>query len=230
MPCMIDYEIRKKYPNTVVIPYFSSTETNIAQTNAHIPNSPDGYLVGGPEMELLGQDAADVGSELLVANPYPTRLRPMAKESLIFQTNNVFLEKLEWFAYDVTLDGSAVQDAATIAAIYASRAANDTYGQSLYKNALPVNWQPNFFRPSFRIDGKDILNYLSTGNFGYNRGDLSIGIPLPYCMEIVKELGKIRIIEAHAQVAQYIPDTQLFQRYPVLCLATFWYGPSSTVV
>lgn len=220
MACLVDLSFRREFPNTVVVPFFSSSEYAPVQTGSHIPDATDGYLQS--EMEVIGQAAADINHNELVASPYPTRLRPLANLNDIYSSQRVFLEKVEFFCYDTTLQGSTYQDADTLNAIYGSKTGNDVYAQSLYKNGMPNNWQPNFFRPIFKVDDKNIFHFLQNTNFGGNKGDLSIGLPLPYCFDLNKELGKVQEIEVFAQIAQYVAESDKFQRYAVQCLATFW--------
>jgi hypothetical protein len=216
-----EYELlRLNYPRTIIAMFFSSTEIAPAQTNGHIPNTIGGYLT---ELEDLGQANAAVGSRALIAAPYPTRMRPLTRLSSIYQSQDVLLKDIEFIGYDTTLTGATNQDAATIAEVYASRATNDAYAQSIYKNAMINNWQPNFLRPEFYVDGKNVLDFLSDNDFDQpNAGDRSIGIPLGKCFDLSIQLGKVRDVNVHAQLAQYIALTGLYQRYPLLCTATFW--------
>lgn len=225
MSCGVDYNFRRQYQETVLIRFISSTETAVAQTSGHIPNSSDGYIVAGGELEALGQANAAIGSDQLVAAPYPTRMRPIGQLNKIYQANNVWLDKVEFSVYDTTLTGSAVQDAATVTAIHNSRTGNDAFGQSLYRNGMPVNWIPNFFNPELWIDKENIFQYFKADNFGTrNQGDESIGIPLPACIDVSKKLGKVKNVSMNGQVAQYIHTTGLYQRYCLLACCWFWVG------
>jgi hypothetical protein len=44
---------------------------------------------------------------------------------------------------------------------------------------LSTCWQPNFFRPKFRVGGVDISNNLSNFNVGAVFHNSAIGLPLP---------------------------------------------------
>jgi hypothetical protein len=220
MGCTGSDLLRINFQRTIVAMFFSSTEINQAQTNGHIPNAIGGYLT---ELEDLGQANAGVGSRSLVAAPYPTRLRPLTRLSSIYQSSEVLLKDIEFIGYDTTLTGATGQDAATLTEIYASRATDDAYAQSIYKNALVNNWQPNFLRPEFYIDGKNVLDFLADNDFDQpNIGDRSIGLPIGKCIDLSLYLGKVKEINVNAQLAQYIASTGLYQRYPILCIATFW--------
>lgn len=216
-----EYEmLRILYPRTIIAMFFSTTETNAGQTNSHIPNDNTGYLT---ELEKLGQANASVGSRVLQASPYPTRLRPLTRLSAIYQSQEVLLKDIEFIGYDTTFTGATGQDAATIADIFASRATDKAYAQSIYKNAMINNWQPNFLRPEFYVDNKNVLDFLTDNDFeSPNIGDKSIGIPLGKCFDLSIRLGKVQDITVFAQLAQYIVTENKFQRYPLLCTATFW--------
>lgn len=222
---------RRKYPETVVALFMSTTETATdvteAQRNAHITNSHDGYL---SELEKLGQASTSPGGTAKVTDPYTSELRPVTDLSRIYGAADVMLDTVEFFAYDTTLDGSEEQDSDTLTAIHNSRTANDIIPQSYYKNTLlSLNWQPNGFRPNVLIDGRPIVKGIDASAFenGNNSGDLSIGLPLPYCLDYNRELGQVQDIKVHGQVSQKIGEK--YQRYPVLCKLTFWIGSGVSI-
>lgn len=226
MSCASILEYRKKYPYPIWSIFTSSTEIADPQTDGHITNLDNGYMA---ELEAIGQADAAIGTKALTAAPYPTRMRPVTPLSEILKSQNVMLYSVQFYAYDTTLEGSASQDAATLAAIYNSRATNDMYAQSFARNAFIQNWQPNFCRPSLKIDGKEIFRGFHSSNYGTknNLGDMSIGIPLGYCFELYKELQKVHKIEMWGQIAQYIDDTSKYQRYCLYALLEWWIGGSS---
>lgn len=228
MACTIDYNFRREYPDTVAIKWISSTETNIKQTWGHIDNTDLGYVGAGKELEKIGQANANIGSKSLVAAPYPTRLRPLDKVDILLNANKVFLDKVEFYAYDTTLTGSAVQDAAVLADIYASKSTDEIIPQSYFGNGMPVNWIANYFNPEIYINGRNMLHFLKSSNFGKdNKGDNSIGLPLPICIDFQKTLNKVNSIELYGQVAQYIRSQNKFQRYALLAITWFWVGNSN---
>jgi len=224
MGCSCSRELREEYPETVFVLFCSSTEQNNPQTDAFITNAADGFM---PEIEAVGQGSLTPGNKKLSNagnDPYSTRLRLVTDVSKIIAAPAVFVEKVEWFGYDTTLTGSVVQDAATLAAIYASKATDDAYAQSLFRNAMLMNWQPNWFRPEFWCDTKNLLGGLDGSNYSkLNLGDMSIGIPVPYCFSLEKEIGRVKDIKAYGQLAQLVGGARgVYQRYMVLCMATFW--------
>lgn len=199
--------------------FMSSTQATAVQTDTFIANSASGYAT---ELEATGQAAATVGTERLQATPYSTRLRPLTDLQGVYTKNESLLLNLNFWVYDTTLEGSVVQDAATLASIYASRSANDAFAQSPFINSMVGGWQPNFFRPAFRVNGRNVLMGLHASAFGTNAnaGDLSIGVPMPCCFQPRLSFGGgISSIDVAAQAAQKVGA--MFQRYAVLCLAEF---------
>jgi hypothetical protein len=232
MPCNVDFEFRRQFPDTVLAMFMSSTEYTAPFTDTHITNEYYGYY-----NELLATGQASTtgpGTPTLQASPYPTLLRPVTDLNPIYSAQRVFLESLEYYAYDPTLTGAAGQEAAVISAIYASKATDDAYLQSFYRNGLIANFQPNFFRPIFSIDDQNVFTGIQSSNFGNknNKGDLSIGLPLNKCFEFYRDYSKVKRIRAYGGCSQIVDvsGTKYYQRYPILCLATFWLGSSRGAV
>jgi hypothetical protein len=212
MSCnLTEWEFKKYYPYPVHSLFMSWSGSAIGNSNIGMIS----------ELERLGS---------ATAAPAYRQLRPLARLDGI-ENNNVkaLLEKIEFWPYDTTKTGSAHQDAATLTAIYASRTANEAIPQSLYLNAMVMNWQPNFCRPSVRINNVEYFcgldsTYYSADNFA-NLGDKSIGIPLPFCLDVNVQVENVKKIEIHSALAQYIATTALFQNYALLCKITWWTGP-----
>jgi hypothetical protein len=202
-----DESFRRQYPDPPMKAIFISwSGTAVANTNI-------GYL---DELERLGS---------ATSAPEYRILRPVTDISELFKgTVKIFIESLDFYGYDVTLTGSTHQDADTLTAIYNSRTANDALAQSLYKNAMVMNWQPNWFRPFFQINkGKNIIKGLDkTFETPNHLGDLGIGLPCPTCMDVNYEFGRLTDFTVRAALAQYIPGTELFQNYMIMCIATIW--------
>lgn len=166
--------------------YFSSTEAARQQTDGHISGLTDYWT----ELMNLGQANAAMGGEVFQSAPYSNRLRLVSGSTNFADYGRVFLSRLEFRAYDTTLndaDGIAAgQNSSVLTAIDTSAGTvNDAYVQSRFRNGEVGGWQPNFFRPSFRAGGKTIFANLSSTGYTAeggtaNTGDLSIGLPLPY--------------------------------------------------
>jgi hypothetical protein len=234
---------RELYPQTCPVLFLSSTETQTESQTPYnfIPNTPDGYLT---ELEELGQASVSPGTTSKSEtgnNPYSIYQRCLSDISPIINAQNVMLHKLEWFAFDTTQNPAGTgQDQAVITEIINSRTTDKILAQSNYNNALlPVVSQPNGFRPQILINGKPVLLGLQSSSYENpttkdknNLGDLSIGFPIPYTYCVDQELGKVQTIQSFGQVYQIVNDgsDNLYQRYPVLTIATFWLGSSNKAV
>ncbi len=230
MACFINWDFRVNYPDTFVAKFISSTDVNSPFSPSHIDDTHDGYYA---ELAACGQAATTPGSHSLIPTPYPTRLRPLTDLTKIFKADRVFIDKIEVFGYDTTnadytSGDDPVQDADTLTAIYNSKSTNDAYPQSMYRNGMHMNWQPNYCNPAFYIDnGKNLLDFTHQADpvFGSPKADSSIGYPVPYCFDLQRELGKIKDIRAYGQIAQKVGTK--YQRYVLLMLVTFWLGKSN---
>ena len=207
--------------------FISSVETAAPQTNAHIANT----ITGGRDGLLeCGQAATAMGTATLTSSPFSTRLRPVSDISNFGDYDYLFLTKAEFRAYDVTLTGDADQDAQILTEIVDSlTSTNDAYVQSRFRFAEIDGWQPNFFRPSLRLkEGSDVFASLNSSNFTgnkANKGDLSIGLSLPYEFNPATPvfMGKPERVQdallCYAGAGQAIYDSVAavtkVQRYPV---------------
>ncbi len=207
--------------------FISSTETANSQTNAHVANTIDG---GRLELLKCGQSATAMGSAALEVSPYSTRMRPVVDVSNFSAFDVLYLVKAVFKVYDVTLTGDPNQDAQILTDIENSLSSvNDGYVQSRFRFAEFGSWQPNFFRPTLRLQGgPDIFGNASTSNFApkSNKGDISIGFPMPYDFNPptprnmgVKPQNREDALELYAGCGQLVMDTATstlkIQRYPV---------------
>lgn len=149
--------------------------------------------------------------------PIERYLRPISETSILFEAKECYLEKIEFFAYDTTILNGEGQNEETTLALYQSKTTDDAFAQSSYRYSLmPINFQPNFFRPKMFINGVNLLRGMAANN----KADSAIGIPLPYCYERYLNIGKVNSIEIYAAYAQKINNGYL--NYPILAIATFW--------
>jgi hypothetical protein len=223
--CFVDISFRRQYPETIYVLLASSTDKNADQSATQVGNTDDGYVT---ELQKVGQNNVNAPGtkalgDIATPAPYSTRLRPLTDLNLLINKRKAFLEKIEVWGYDPTLDNSgAPQTQSVLDTIYNSRATNDAYAQALTRNGMMSNWQPNYCRPEFWVNSTNIIRGLGATKFGNNanKGDLSIGVPLPYCFDVNKDVGIIRDVQAYGQLAQYVAGN--YQRYMLLCMATFW--------
>ena len=221
MSCNVDYNFLALFQKTVDCLFVSSNEIVHPQTDAHITDAYTGYIT---ELQNLGQAATAPGSRDMVASPYPTRMRCLTDMEEIKKAKQVLVEKIEFSPIDSMLDAGTGQDTATVAAIRNSRTGNSIYGQSMFRNGIPNNWQPNWFRPEVWVNGINILGNIKINYFkSTNKGDLSFGFRCPKCFDKWMLFGEIKKFEIFAQLVQYIPDSSgnKFQRYPLMAEVTF---------
>lgn len=235
MSCSVDYSVIERYPDVLVAMFMSSAEdiTKVTDTekNEYIQDNYVGYL---NELDRIGQAGSAPGTTKnnnLANNPYSTYLRPVSDLSALYNAQKVFIHKMEFMAFDTTWEDSENQDSDVITTIYDSRSLNNTYIQSNgFNSQIPATFQPNFFRPDVRINSREIIQGITSSNYGNkaNKGDLSIGLPLPWCYDVNREIGSVKSIEAFAQLVQPIkvPDVvdYSFQRYAIQMLIYFRIG------
>lgn len=204
--------------------FFSTAQNAPEMTNAYITTTdPLAYAKAGGEMELLGQAAATMGAQSTSASPYSTRLRPVTSMGRLLSAKYVELVKVTFRALDTTLAGGSGQDGGTVGAMTDSLTTtiNDAYVQSRFINSEIGHFQPNWFRPQLYADGADLFLLSGTGfDDGLNQGDLSIGLPLPYCWEPFEPINiqHVDSIRIYAGAGQYVRETGLIQRFPIHCL------------
>lgn len=219
--------------------WFSTTETNITQTNAFIPSTANGYdsPVGASNvMQRLAQAVTTSGGIAIQASPYSSRLRPLTNLDLIYGAEQVILRKLEFLIFDTTLGNGTTstgvgQDSETLKALEASfLTTSNAYAASRFRNARPPDWQPNYHRPSFVVNGVNILGQLNRSGFDpySNLGDLSIGLPGHCCydftdmpMDLDKINPDIQVFGGAQQMITRADTTVTFLRYPELVVAEF---------
>lgn len=229
-------DILRLYPHPVVALFSSTVDTsNSNEFNAaHVADTHLGYVT---ELEKAGQHATAPGSVAVLETPYSTRLRPNAMLAELEALRGIpcIIESVVFYGVDATMQtpgetepisGNTYQDPVVAADMITSQGTDmDANVASHFRNALVGNWQPNWFRPALIVNGQNIFaNLAGTQLVGTNgdrnhRGDLSIGLPLPFTMDLAKEYPNgITSIEAHAQLVQYIPNTasaRKYVRYPV---------------
>lgn len=215
-------DIIARYPRVVLAIFHSTTDTVDAFNYNHVTNAPNGYV---DEIEKCAQSSDRMGDSSLVANPYSTRLMPVTPLDTIFNAPEAMLEKMLFVAYDGTRIGSPHQNAANNTVIDTSQASTlDAYMASHFRAGIIGNHQPNFFRPTVRINGKSVLGNLED-SYVEPRGHLahmSIGLPLPFEANWYAIFPNVQSIDVYAGAGQWITTsaepTNKLVRYPVLCV------------
>lgn len=202
-------EMRKKYPDTIYAIYMSASGETIPNTHAGIR----------AEIEKLGTATLE---------PEKRVLRPVTNIEILKESERLYLNSVNFYGYDpLMLTPSSPQDSTVVNDIYSSKATNKVYAQSQFQNGLiPINWIDNYCNPVFRIDGKNYLPGLNTAEDDQNIINSAIGIELPSCFSIEKELksNNISNISIEAALAQYNRTSAKFQNYIVKAVIEFWVG------
>lgn len=222
-------DIIRAYPRVRVALFMSTTDPEQSTFDYdYVPNQPDGWVT---ELERCAQSSAAMGTTAIAANPYSTRLRPLADMSDVFAAQaGVLLEAIEFLGYDGTRAGSPAQNAANNTEIDASQTSVlDAYHASHFRNGVLGNWQPNYCRPSVYINDIDVLaNMMDTGivnpmGGGRNHvGDMGIGVPLPFVVPYYLPFDVVSSVKVFGGLAQWIATsaepTEKLVRYPLLCV------------
>jgi hypothetical protein len=202
-------EMRKLYPDTVHAIFVSSTGNPIANTHAGIR----------AEIEALGTATLE---------PVKRVLRPITNINYLKESERLYLNTISFYGYDpLMLTPASPQDSDVVDDIYASKATNKILAQSQFQNGmLPINWLDNYCNPVFRIDGTNYLPGLNTVENDNTIINSAIGIELPSCFSIEKELdtNNIATIDIQAALAQYNSTEAKFQNYIIKAVAEFWVG------
>lgn len=178
-----------------------------------ITDTPAGMLT---EMERLG--AAVNLTDGLGQSPL-RQLQPLTR---LLRADDPMLVSVALNVYDVTLTGSAEQDATTLAAMTATVdpsdagfSPNDGYMQSRFRNSVVGGWQPNFVRPRIRVNNKSILfDDFEAPSEGYPGADHLFGLDVPWCAEVNYRIGqRIQHIECFCPAGQIVGSK--IQRFAV---------------
>jgi hypothetical protein len=222
--------------DTCFLEYFSSTQPSDNQTDNYsgLTDAWDGF---DNEFEKLGNavwyknGAGVVQTPNIIDNPYPSLLRCMNDWNYITKKINITLYKVQFVAYNAMQSGSAFQNAAVNTAVTnsLSSSVNDSLVQNRLHRTIPVDWQPNFFRPSIKINGGEVLNGIQETQDGSHKGIKSIGSHLPFSIIVKKTFKQISDIKVRAAVRQKVPvvgsttDTY-YLAYPVKAILMFVFG------
>jgi len=202
-----------------ILQYLSSTQTGNF-TDSYVANNWTAYL---EEFEKLGQSVLISNNTNVVEEPYPSKLRPLQDMKFLRTAKNIMIVNYRFYAIDTTKIGSSFQNATVNDAILLSLSAQplDAYVASRFLNAIPVSWQPNYFRPKIKINNNNILQNRESTAFGdgNNKGDLSIGGFVPDNRNIYYFQPNVNDIEVYASVRQIVNiGTDYYAKaFPVLC-------------
>lgn len=231
-------ELLREYPHPIIAIFGSTVDTQSNGFDATaVDDAHDGMIA---ELERAGQHSTEPGSNNVAENPYSTRLRPLSNLSDFLRMKGVpaVIESVLFYAIDSSEDtptevqpvaGTEYQDPVVAAEIVASQSSStDAIYASRFKRTIIGNWQPNWFRPALIVNGRNLFPNIAgtqmqdtNGQYGH-LGDLSIGLPLPFSMDLAREFPHgIDSIEAYGQVVQHLEDSasaRKYVRYPVIAV------------
>jgi hypothetical protein len=200
--------MREKFPITFLATYMSSK---------------DGVTMADSDIGLISymQSLADATD-----TPQTRNLIPFSDITPLLSKNCLFVHQVTFFAFDPTIAGlSDTADDIIASQLIDGTTVTRSYPQSNYLNgAMPVVFQPNFFRPAITIDGNLINQGFINGPKGAetNKGYKSLGIPMNTCIKVGKVLDRVSSIEISTAFAQYVASQTKFQNYPVQAIVEFW--------
>jgi hypothetical protein len=172
---VVNDEILADYPVAVVHRWMSAMDPVAAQSSpTYIGTNADGWW---DELEKVGKD---------YTNPLecPDALTPISQIDWLKNQrrgSGIVLDEIQFIAYDVKrtdplLQTPGVQNTATNTALTASIATqNNIVAQASALNAVPVDWQPNWFNPVVKINGKSVWGVASDLQHPTNVAYQSIG-------------------------------------------------------
>lgn len=219
----LDDQILRNFPVKASVRFFSSSDPTRAKTDAtYVANTHEGFF---EELERIG---------IARSNPFmiPDELVPLdSLDTLktLRKSGGIVLDKIRTTIYDVkrtdALLSTGVQDAATLTAITTSIAnENNIYVQAPGLNAVPVDWQPNWFRPRVVFNGKQVYGSSSALHHASHLGFASIGGVTTVEEEYAIYQSKVDSLEVYARCCQRIltaASQVMYQPYAVFCEVVF---------
>lgn len=205
----------------------------VSQSGESINNQLDGYLSSKELEKLSSETKFDSAATTTNWNetPYTSAMKLLSDVSALKTARHTILTNIIYYCLDATKIGSTEQEADVNQAIVDSLAGDvDAKAHTYQANTIPSPWQPNFFRPVFRVNGENALNVSKTVD--NNKADRSMGYPLPYDFAVYTHYtDSIQKLESEAMVGQLIDvtgtvsnDGNWIKRYPVFCIANFVYS------
>ena len=147
--------------------------------------------------------------------PQVRKLLPITSIESLTNRSEIFLQSVDFIGYDMA--GDLIPDDDNAEKYYAN--------ERIFGHAVSGIWQPNYFRPRVFIGDRDVTSGIANPA-GNVEADLSIGLPMPYCLHINKLVKDPRNIEMLAAFAQQFKDgnTIKYRNYPILAIVYFWHN------
>lgn len=134
----------------------------------------------------------------------------------------VVLHSVEFNVYDQTQINEADPDPGLVAIRDSLSKENDAYPQTPFVGTQMYDFQPNFLRPRFLVNGIDVLGETS------NTTGTNTGLPIPYEKVLNRSFGKVdpKGIKVFAHCAQKIDmgvgNPSRYALYQIMVLANFY--------
>jgi len=218
-----DSTIINDYPVAMVARFFSCSNPSAYRTNpSFIANSSDGFW---NELERVG--IAQTAPENI-----PDELVPISSLDELFNVRRgagIVLERIEFSVYDVkrteaTLStGIQVPDVNT-AITNSIGTTNNIYVQTTGLNAIPVDWNPNWFNPRVIVNGRNIEGTIGNTFHPNNLGLNSIGGYTGQSRDYAIYFDSIQSLSVNARCAQRVRTAAgaiYYQPYAVMATITF---------
>lgn len=151
--------------------------------------------------------------------PLVRKMLPITSTEVLVNRGEVFIQSIEFAGYDTSLsliESSDIDDPKEYA------------NERIKGNMLTSSWQPNFFRPIVRIMGRNLASNISNPFPGRSFHNMSIGLPLPFCLNINKVITESsRIdIDVRASLCQLYLEEGIcrYRNYPLFAVLTIWHN------
>lgn len=212
------------YPRAVTARFFSCSDPTAYTTNQnYIANDNDGFW---DELEKIGIAVTDpslIPEQLVSITSMSDLLGQKASGGIV-------LKNINFTVYDVkrtsAVLSSGIQNADVNNALTASIATqNNIYVQTPGLNAVPVSWQPNWFNPRVKVNGKQVFgtitnNYYNTAHAGLASVGTDVNIDRDYAIYF----PSIDSVEVYARCCQRIRTAAgnvFYMPYAVSCEVEF---------
>jgi hypothetical protein len=218
-----DSTIINDYPVAMVARFFSCSSPSAFKVDpTYIANTPDGMWA---EMERIGIARA-------TPDEIPDELIPVSNLNELYNARRgagIVLERVEFSVYDVKRTAaplsSGIQVADVNTAITASIATtNNIYIQSTGLNAIPIDWNPNWFNPRVTVNGRNIEGTIGNTFHPNHAGLNSLGGYTGQTRDYAIYFDSIQSLSVNARCAQRIRTAGgdvYYQPYAVMATITF---------
>lgn len=218
-----DSTIINDYPVALVARFFSSSNPSLYKTDStFVTNSADGFF---DELERIGVAKAS-------PDEIPDELVPITDVADLFNARRgagIVLERIEFSVYDVKRTEATLSNGLQVAAVNTAitnsiGTVNNVYVQTTGLNAIPVDWNPNWFNPRVIVNGKNIEGTIGNTYHPNHAGLNSMGGYTAQVRDYAIYFDSIESLSVRARCAQRIKTAAgdiYYQPYAVMSTITF---------